>query len=222
MKAHGLDLEHGASPTRFVGEPLVWLFHADGAKGVFPSGVWSDLGAAESWVRSNNATGILSAYVMNESAAASNRRLGLLKSDRHHKREDLFTTAVDHRHYQQGRALIPSSSAHGSSSVRPFKEDLTRPSSKKYQCLCCSEYSLDSVEKYDICARCGWEDCPESNNAPSQDVSPNYVSLNAARSIVQRFGPAAACHVNRAGGLTLLDLESMSAEQIAALKSLDA
>ncbi|HEX8875138.1 MAG TPA: CPCC family cysteine-rich protein [Phycisphaerales bacterium] len=222
MKAHGLDLEHGASPTRFVGEPLVWLFHADGVKGVFPSGVWSDLDAAESWIQSNSATGILSAYVMNESAAASNRRLGLLKSGKPHKREDLFTTAVDHRHYQQGQALIQSPSAHGISSTRSSQEVPNRPSATKYQCLCCSEYSLDSVEKYDICRKCGWEDCPESNNAPDQGISPNYVSLTAARSIVERFGAAAASQVNRAGGLTLLDLESMSTKQIADLKSLDA
>jgi hypothetical protein len=102
---------------------------------------------------------------------------------------------------------------------RPFRRSLLPPWRKRYQCVCCGAYTLDSVDWCDICSRCGWEDWHEYNDAPDQCLRPNYVSLNTLRSVIQRFGYGAACHVNRARGLTVADLEAMSQAQLATLRT---
>ena len=90
-------------PSRMDAERLVWVFHSDDVKNQFPTGVWSDRRLAEEWIRKVGATGILSAYVLNESAYDSNVRLGLLDVEKQGRRDigfmRQFTTAVDHVHF---------------------------------------------------------------------------------------------------------------------------
>jgi hypothetical protein len=87
-------------------EPLVWMFHTEGTRSVFPSGVWRDRAKAQDWIAQMGASGILSAYVLDESANESNVRLGLLKLSEPRKTTPefirSFTTAVDHHHFEHG------------------------------------------------------------------------------------------------------------------------
>jgi hypothetical protein len=85
--------------------------------------------------------------------------------------------------------------------------------------LCCDGFTLDYVDHCDICPKCGWEDWYECHDQPDDVVRPNYTSLNTARDIVRRFGPAAAHQVNRAKGMTAGEVESMSAEELSRLKT---
>lgn len=83
---------------------LVWTFHAEASR--FPSGVWTSKSQAEQWIAEVSASGLLSAYALNESAWDANVRLGALKAEspaRHtaeFKRK--FTTPIDHFHYHDG------------------------------------------------------------------------------------------------------------------------
>jgi hypothetical protein len=90
--------------SRFQGERLVWVFTPASAASKFPTGVWTSREAAEAWIRSVDARGVLSAYTLDESAWDGNVRLGLLKLSKPERSEAkfkrTFTTAVDHFHYE--------------------------------------------------------------------------------------------------------------------------
>lgn len=105
----------GPTKSRIANEKLVWIFHSDDAKSVHPCGVWTSREKAEAWIKRVDAAGILSAYVLDESAYDSNVRLDLLKltkperlTPEFHRR---FTTAVDHEHYHRGETESSSASA---------------------------------------------------------------------------------------------------------------
>jgi len=93
----------GVPNSRFYGERVVWLFSPVDAPSRFPAGIWTTREAAEAWIASVDARGVLSAYTLDESAWDANVRLGLLKlssderSTSRFKRQ--FTTALDHYHY---------------------------------------------------------------------------------------------------------------------------
>lgn len=93
----------GSRPTDGA---VVWMFHAEGNRSVFPSGVWRDRSKAQCWISEMQASGILSAYVLDESAHESNVRLGLLKLSEPRRTTPefirTFTTAVDHYHFEHG------------------------------------------------------------------------------------------------------------------------
>lgn len=77
----------------------------------FPTGVWPTRESAEAWIRRVQAEGVLSAYVLGESAYESNVRLGMLKLDlgkqdrKAPEFERVFTTAVEHFHYGPSEAV---------------------------------------------------------------------------------------------------------------------
>jgi hypothetical protein len=102
--------------------------------------------------------------------------------------------------------------------VRPF-QDL--PGGRRFECVCCGQYTLERVDECDICGKCGWEDWYECHDSAGEVIRPNYVSLTVAREVVKRFGPAALCSVNRARGVTIEDLAAMSREQLQSLQTLD-
>jgi hypothetical protein len=102
--------------------------------------------------------------------------------------------------------------------VRPFQDS---PEARRFQCVCCEQFALDSVDHCDICGNCGWQDWHESHDSPAEVIRPNYVSLVVAREVLARFGPAALCAVNRAGGVKINELEAMSSEHLQSLPTLD-
>lgn len=91
---------------------------------------------------------------------------------------------------------------------------------RKYQCVCCSRFTLNGVDHCEICGDCGWEDWYECHDAPDQVIRPNYVSLNQAKDIVERFGTAAVSQTNKAGGLSIEMIEKMSPNELARLKTI--
>ncbi|MFN0011364.1 MAG: CPCC family cysteine-rich protein [Phycisphaerales bacterium] len=103
------------------------------------------------------------------------------------------------------------------SARRPFQRLPWQPWKKRFRCECCGGFTLDSVDCCDICPECGWEDWYESHDAPDQVVRPNYISLNVARSLVQRFGVGAAASANGSHGIAVGDIERMSPDEIAKL-----
>jgi hypothetical protein len=103
---------------------------------------------------------------------------------------------------------------------RPFRREVFRPWRKRFQCVCCGRYTLHNVDYCDICPRCGWEDWYECHDEPDREIRPNYVSLNAARRLVQEYGVGVACQVNMRN-VSVDELKQMTAEELAALKSLD-
>lgn len=102
---------------------------------------------------------------------------------------------------------------------RPYRRELLRPWRRRFECLCCSAYTLDVVDECDTCSLCGWEDWYECHDSPDEEIRPNRLSLNEARRIVTRYGAAACSHLNRAGGMTIADLDRLSPEEVASLKS---
>lgn len=55
----------------------------------------------------------------------------------------------------------------------------------KFQCPCCSHFTLDSVAGYDICPICFWED---DGTTGEHGFSPNGISLDEARINYLKFG----------------------------------
>ena len=104
--------------------------------------------------------------------------------------------------------------------IRPTRE-VPGSGAKKFQCRCCDQFTLDVVDECDVCGNCGWEDWYECHDRPTEIIRPNYLSLTTARTVVARFGPAASCNANRAGGLSVEALEKLSPKDLAALKSWD-
>jgi hypothetical protein len=96
------------------------------------------------------------------------------------------------------------------SQVRRYRRPLWRPWSKKFQCRCCEKFTLDDVDYCDVCPECGWEDWYECHDSPGQVIRPNYLSLDQARDLVLRFGVAASSEANRAGGLSIEEIERAS------------
>lgn len=92
----------------------------------------------------------------------------------------------------------------------------------RFPCLCCGAVSLDEpgdASLCEICGQCGWDHWYECHESPDAIIQPNYVSLRTLQDVVRRFGAAAACQINMAGGLTVEDLEAMTAAQLASLKT---
>lgn len=90
--------------SKLASEHLVWVFQSSDATSGHPSGMWSSRERAEAWIKRVGAAGMLSAYVLDESAYDSNIRLGMLKLTKP-ERSTLefqrgFTSAVDHVHCQ--------------------------------------------------------------------------------------------------------------------------
>jgi hypothetical protein len=85
----------------------IWVFTPYGR--YFPAGIWTTRDAAEKWISEVSADGMLSVYILDESAYESNVRFGHLRLDlgkldrRSAECKRTFTTAVDHFHYEQGR-----------------------------------------------------------------------------------------------------------------------
>lgn len=52
---------------------------------------------------------------------------------------------------------------------------------KKYKCPCCGYLTLDSVDEYDICPVCYWEDDLIQKKDPEYEGGANKVSLRQAR-----------------------------------------
>jgi hypothetical protein len=92
---------------------------------------------------------------------------------------------------------------------------------KQFECQACGQFTLDSVDQCDICPQCSWEDWYECHDLPDKEVRPNYSSLNRAREIVRRFGPAAFVAANEKDGPTIEEFEAMSREELAALPTLE-
>lgn len=172
----------------------MWVFNPVDSPSRFPAGIWTSRAAAEEWIRSVGARGVLSAYTLDESAWDANVRLGLLRLSEPERSEAAFkrkfTTAVDHYHYN-GPDMY-SVSLGRDADVRQSQQT---PDGKRYQCVCCGQFTLETVDACAICTECGWEDWYECLDNPSQKILPNRVSLDVARSLVQRFGPGAACEV---------------------------
>ena len=103
--------------------------------------------------------------------------------------------------------------------IRPARMDSN--GTKVFQCVCCFEFTLGVVDECDICGNCGWEDWYECHDDPKAVIRPNYISLQVARNLYARFGAGAACAANRAKGLTITELESMTEHELRALKTLD-
>ena len=104
VRAPGTLAEGWPRSEPYLGECLVWVFHSSDAKTVHPCGVWSSKEKAESWIREVGANGILSAYVLDESAYDSCVRLGTLRLSKPERAtaefQRVFTSAVDHEHYE--------------------------------------------------------------------------------------------------------------------------
>lgn len=102
--------------------------------------------------------------------------------------------------------------------IRPFNLD---PSGRQwFQCVCCGEYTLDVVDECDICSNCGWEDWYQCHDEPDQRISPNGISLNAAKAICAKFGPGACCEANWVlGSNRLHELDAMKPDEIKRLKT---
>jgi hypothetical protein len=209
-------------------EAVVWVFNSSEAASAFPSGVWRTKETAEEWIHEVRASGTLSAYVLDESAWESNVRMGHLKLSKPERATIAFmrrfTTAIDHAHYEDGRSASQGAVSvcpvqlGRDEAVRPF-QDL--PGGRRFECVCCGQYTLERVDECDICGNCGWEDWYECHDSAGEVIRPNYVSLTVAREVVKRFGPAALCSVNRASGVTIEDLAAMSREQLQSLQTLD-
>lgn len=106
--------------------------------------------------------------------------------------------------------------------VRPWRLVGEGDSAKRqYECQACRQFTLECVDECDICPQCGWEDWYECHDAPDKEVRPNYSSLNRAREIIQRFGPAAYVALKKKEGPSIQELEAMSPEQRAALPTLE-
>lgn len=184
----------GLPSSRLKDERIVWVFNPVDSPSRFPAGIWTSRAAAEEWIRSVDARGVLSAYTLDESAWDANVRLGLLKLSEPERSEAAFkrkfTTAVDHYHYNGPD--MHSVTLGRDVDVRPSQET---SDGKRYQCVCCGQFTLESVDSCAICTECGWEDWYECLDNPSRKILPNRVSLDVARSLVQRFGPGAACEV---------------------------
>jgi hypothetical protein len=86
----------------------LWVFTPNGR--CFPAGIWTSREAADKWISEVGADGVLSVYILNESAYESNVRFEHLRLDlgkldrRSAEYKRTFTTAVDHFHYEGGRA----------------------------------------------------------------------------------------------------------------------
>lgn len=206
--------------SKLAGERLVWVFSPVDSSNRFPSGVWSTRAAAEKWITSVDARGVLSAYVLDESAWNSNVRLGMLKLTEPRRETSefkrCFTSAVDHYHYEGPQVH----------SVQLGRDKERRPSQVfddsgklKFQCSCCGQFTLDEVDMCDVCSECGWEDWYECLDNPSQAIRPNRISLNDARSLVARFGAGACCEVNWTPGKKPKDIERMPASLRTTLKT---
>lgn len=105
------------------------------------------------------------------------------------------------------------------SATRPFKSESGKSDDRKYQCCCCGAFTLNAVDVCNICPECGWEDWYECHDEPNTAKRPNRIGLCSARDIFRRFGPGAVFQINRAGGLTIQQVEAMSVEERARLKT---
>ncbi|MFG0243740.1 MAG: CPCC family cysteine-rich protein [Phycisphaerales bacterium JB054] len=129
-------------------------------------------------------------------------------------------TPADYNRMDASPPGVHSVSLGRDKAIRPWQPNPKDPSKRRYQCVCCGEFTLDIVDECDVCPECGWEDMYECNESPDRVIRPNYISLNDARSICAKYGAGAACAVNRAKGMTRAELESMSTEQRSQLKGL--
>lgn len=198
-----------ATSSILAGERVVWVFYSSDARAVHPCGVWSTRECADAWIRRVDARGILSAYILDESAYDSNVRLGLLRLTKP-ERETLefqrrYNTAVDHDHYNGPHAPTHPRLSAADDGVATTRQDRTparqsrvepRTGTVHFQCVCCGSFTLSDVGLCGVCTECGWEDWHECNEAPDEIISPNCVSLNDARSVFLRFGAGACCEVN--------------------------
>jgi hypothetical protein len=98
--------------SKLASEHFVWVFQSSDATSGHPSGVWSWREWAEAWIKRVGAVGMLSAYVLDESAYDSNVRLGMLKLTKPERStsdfQRRFTSAVGHEHYPR---VEPSNSS---------------------------------------------------------------------------------------------------------------
>lgn len=101
--------------------------------------------------------------------------------------------------------------------TRAFRES---DGQKQFQCVCCGQYTLNSADACAVCSQCGWEDWYECHDEPAATIRPNNISLEAARSLVQRFGPGACCEANWRGGMKRIpEIETMTPDELATLKT---
>jgi hypothetical protein len=214
--------------SKLASEHLVWVFQSSDATSGHPSGVWSSRERAEAWIKRVGAAGMLSAYVLDESAYDSNVRLGMLKLTNPERStvefQRRFTSAVEHEHVERMEQDCPN----------PYPVSLGRDAECRarrrephtgtlyFQCMCCGAFSLSSVDACEVCRECGWEDWYECHDAPETVVSPNRVSLNVAQSVFMRFGAGACCEVNFSGGVAseqIREIESLSVKDRASLRT---
>lgn len=86
--------------------PHIWVFNGGGT---FPSGVFSDLEAAEAWIRAHSLTGVLTAYPLNQGVYDWATQQGHFKPKREHhgtaSHVGRFSSASQpHIHYEDGKA----------------------------------------------------------------------------------------------------------------------
>lgn len=79
------------------------------------------------------------------------------------------------------------------------------PRGWRCRCRCCGYLTLTSVDQYDICSACGWEDDPTTIFAPGEGKGPgpNHVSLTEGRRNQATEGTAHPWLRDEAPGLTL-------------------
>lgn len=85
---------------------FVWVFN--GAKGTFPSGIFTNLDRAEEWIETHRLTGTLTAYPMNTGIYEWAIAHGLFKPRQAHQTTPEFigrftSASMDHHHYEDGR-----------------------------------------------------------------------------------------------------------------------
>ncbi|MFK7969666.1 MAG: hypothetical protein AB8F95_04825 [Bacteroidia bacterium] len=83
----------------------VWVF--SGEKGAFPSAVFSSLEKAESWIKTNNLSGVLTEYPIDLSAYDWAIQNGYFKPQKKHQKSPQFIQRFSdarqrHFHYEDG------------------------------------------------------------------------------------------------------------------------
>lgn len=58
---------------------------------------------------------------------------------------------------------------------------------KKFKCPCCGYYTLNEVNKYEVCPVCNWEDDPIQRKNPNDDEGTNKISLNLAKENYNKY-----------------------------------
>jgi hypothetical protein len=85
---------------------FVWVFN--GATGSFPSGIFTDLGRAERWIREHGLTGMLTAYPMDTGVYEWAIAKGFFRPGKPHEASPEFigrftSASIEHHHYEEGR-----------------------------------------------------------------------------------------------------------------------